>query len=239
MAPSNEIGQFLGVDALERHRVQFDLETRRLGRGDAFEHLQQGIAPGELGKPRAVECVERDIDPLHPRARQRLGVFSELRAVGGERQLRQIMPQPATQRGEQIDDIAPHQRLAAGNADLGHPAGDEAGGQIIKLLEREHFLFGQEGHAFGHAIFAAQVAAVGDRKAQIGDAALEAVDQRRRPLRRITQQDQIGLAGSLRVLAGGHVISHGTRDSALSPRAHLPKSVSLPRALRRAIRREH
>src|SRR5262249_55510555 len=49
----------------------------------------------------------------------------------------------------------------------------------VELLEREQVALGQERHVLGHAIDAAEIAAVRDRDAQIGDAAPERVDQRR------------------------------------------------------------
>ena len=75
--------------------------------------------------------------------------------------------QPLSQCGEQVDNIAPHQRLPARNAQFGHTAINKPIGQIEQLFERQHFAFGQEGHAFRHAIAAAQVAAIGHREPQI------------------------------------------------------------------------
>ena len=47
----------------------------------------------------------------------------------------------------------------------------------LQLLERQHLGLGQEAHVLGHAVDAAQVAAVGDRQAQIGHLAAEPVGQ--------------------------------------------------------------
>jgi DUF971 family protein len=49
------------------------------------------------------------------------------------------------------------------------PFVDEGGAQPVELLERQHFPLGQEGHVLGHAVDAAEVAAVGHRYAQIAD----------------------------------------------------------------------
>ena len=51
--------------------------------------------------------------------------------------------------------------------ELAHAACDEGRAEPVELLEREQVLLRQEGHVFRHAIDAAEVAAVGDRNAQI------------------------------------------------------------------------
>ena len=58
------------------------------------------------------------------------------------------------------------------------PRVDEGRAEPVEFLERQQVLLGQEGHVLGHAIDAAEVAAVGDRHAQIGDRPAERVDQR-------------------------------------------------------------
>src|SRR5262249_62427853 len=57
--------------------------------------------------------------------------------------------------------------------------GDEGAAKPVELLEREQVALGQERHVLGHAVDAAEIAAVRDRDAQVGDAAPERVDQRR------------------------------------------------------------
>ncbi len=81
---------------------------------------------------------------------------------------------------EQRHHVAPHQRLAAGDAELVGAEADERGAQPVQLLQRQHLRLRQEGHVLGHAVDAAQVAAVGDRDAQIGDGAAERIDHGRR-----------------------------------------------------------
>jgi hypothetical protein len=73
-------------------------------------------------------------------------------------------------------DVAPDQRLAAGQPQLAHAAGDEGRAQPVEFLQRQNLLLGQERHVLGHAVDAAEVAAVGDRDAQVGDFAAERVD---------------------------------------------------------------
>src|SRR5690554_2243625 len=65
----------------------------------------------------------------------------------------------------------------AGEADLLHAQLDEGAAEGDHLLQGEHLGPGQEGHLLGHAVDAAEVAAVGDREPQVADGAAEAVDQ--------------------------------------------------------------
>jgi hypothetical protein len=81
---------------------------------------------------------------------------------------------------DELDDVAADQGLAAGEADFAHAAGNEGGDDPVDLLEAQDVLFGQELHVLGHAVDAAEIAAVGDRDAKIGDVAAVAVDERTR-----------------------------------------------------------
>ena len=74
--------------------------------------------------------------------------------------------------------FAPHQRLAAGQAQLAHAEPHEGAAQPVELLERQDLGLRQEGHVFGHAIDAAEVAAIRDRDAQVADMPAEGVDHR-------------------------------------------------------------
>ena len=87
------------------------------------------------------------------------------------------MPGIGAQHADQPRQVAAHQRLAAGQADLvdaqrrGDP--DEAG----DLLEGEQLALVQEDDFLRHAVGAAEVAAVGDADAQVVVDAAEGVDQ--------------------------------------------------------------
>ena len=61
-----------------------------------------------------------------------------------------------------------------------HAQADEGRAEAVELLERQEVRLGQEGHVLGHAVDAAEVAAVGDRDAQVGDRAGEGVDKLQR-----------------------------------------------------------
>jgi hypothetical protein len=101
----------------------------------------------------------------------------QLGAVGGDGQLVEPVTHLAAQSAYQLDHVAPNQRLAPGEADLGDPTLDEAERELVQLFEAQHFLAREEGHLLRHAIGAAQVAAIRHRQAQIGDPPVEGVDQ--------------------------------------------------------------
>ena len=177
MRPGDEIGNLGLVDSLKRYGVDLDLEPRRLGCGDAFKHLRQRIAPGEFGKAVPVQRIERNVDPFHARCADRLGKGAQLRGIGGHGQLFQTIPDLAAQGLYQLDHVAPHQRLATGQADLGDAPGNEAQRHIVQFFQAENFCARQEGLALRHAIGTAQVAAIRHRQAQIRNPALELIDE--------------------------------------------------------------
>ena len=118
-APGDEIVEFVLVDAAQRDRVDLDREPGPLRGGEPVEHLVEPAAPGDLGELGGVERIDRDIDPAHAAFAQLVGVARELAAVGRQGQLveRAGIEMPP-ERMEQRHDVAPHQRLAAGQAQL-------------------------------------------------------------------------------------------------------------------------
>ena len=101
--------------------------------------------------------------------------LGELHAVGGHRDVDAERRQHLDQAGE----VRPDQRLAAGDphrleAVALHAHPHDPG----LLLIREQLVAGQPLHALlGHAVGAAEIAAVGDRDPEVGDPAPEAVDE--------------------------------------------------------------
>ena len=77
-------------------------------------HLGEVASAGDGPELVGIERVERDIDARHAAIGKRLGVTGELAAIGGERELVEAAAEMARQRADQPHDVAPHQRLAAG-----------------------------------------------------------------------------------------------------------------------------
>ena len=85
------------------------------------------------------------------------------------------------ERGDEVLEIAAEERLAARDPQLAHAEVDEDARDALDLLEREELAPRQEAvlvaeHLLRHAVDAAEVAAVGDRDAQVADRAAEGVD---------------------------------------------------------------
>jgi hypothetical protein len=179
-APLGHREQLVLVEAFQRHGVDFHLHASGGGGLDAFQHLRQAAPAGDLGEFRRVQRIDRDVDPFHPAIGQFGRVFRKLAAVGGQRQLFQRTGvQMPRHRAEEGHDAFPHQRLSAGDPQLFDAKADKGGTQPVEFFQRQKFGLGQEGHVFGHAIAATEVAAVGDRNAQVGNRAGEGIYQGR------------------------------------------------------------
>jgi hypothetical protein len=77
----------------------------------------------------------------------------------------------------EVRQMLPQQRFSAGDAQLVDAETDEHADQPIDLFEGQDVGLGQPGVlGLGHAVLTPQVAAVGDRQAQVAQRALEGVD---------------------------------------------------------------
>ena len=176
-APGDHAVVLVLVHALQRHRVDADGEAGRLGGEDAVQHLLQLAPAGHGGEGCRVQRVERDVDAADAGGVEVLRHLRELGAVGGERQLLQFAaPSAAAEGADQAQHVLPHQRLAAGQADALDAEADEGAAEAVQLLQAQDLGLGQEGHVLRHAVDAAEVAAIGDRDAEIGDPSAERID---------------------------------------------------------------
>ena len=160
-----------------------DLDRREPGRErsvDALEHaLDRERDVVDRLERLVVERVERDGHALQSGIGEALGLAREQGAVRGERDVGD-----AVDRHEALDqtlELAPQERLAARQADLLDAVGGERRRDALDLLEREQCGAVEElevlaEHLARHAVDAAEVAAVGDRDAEVTEAASEQVD---------------------------------------------------------------
>jgi hypothetical protein len=110
------------------------------------------------------------------------GLARQQAAVGGEGQVERLSlgaAQPS-QLFDEARQVATQQGLAAGQAQLAHAQAHEHPGQAGDFLEAEQRCMRQELETrtemlLGHAVGAAEVAAVGDRDAQIAQGSLQGV----------------------------------------------------------------
>ena len=85
MRPFDEAQGLVVVEALQRDRVDLDLEPRGRRGVDALRGLAQIAPAGHLAKLLRVERVERDVDALDAAIDELASKAGELGAVGGQR----------------------------------------------------------------------------------------------------------------------------------------------------------
>src|SRR5690606_24331931 len=123
----HQVEHFVVVTPLLDHAVELDSPETRLPRHlDAGEHLIELITPGQLSETLAPQRVETDVEALHPGSMQRRRQTVELRAVGGDGQILQLLA--STQARQQAGQPFAHQRLATGDPDTPHTQTDEGVG---------------------------------------------------------------------------------------------------------------
>jgi hypothetical protein len=177
VGPFGEGDEVMEIVVPQRDGVDLHLEAGRERGIDAGDGLPEPAAAGDSRVGLRIEAVEGDIDALDPAAREIGGMNREPGPVGGQGQLVEPAAAKETrQAGNQLDNVPAHQGLAAGQPQLAHALADEGGGEAVELGEAEQLGAGQEGHALGHAINAAQVASVGHRQPQIADCSPERID---------------------------------------------------------------
>ena len=168
--------QLILVESSKRDHVDLDRQPGRARRLDPAQRDIEVADARDMPERRRIEGVEAHVDTAHPCRRQHRRMFGKPHRVGRQRELVEAVADQRPQSHRERVDTAPHERLAAGQADAADAACDETLGKFGHFLDAEHRRPGQEGHVFGHAITAAQVAAVGDRQAQVTDPATKSVD---------------------------------------------------------------
>ena len=179
-----QVDQRVVVDAAAHDGV--DLDRRQAGRRrrvDAGQHLRDGRL-GVVHGPEdgVVDAVQADGDAVEPRRREVRRLRRQQRAVGRQRDLQAGQ---GAQHRDQRRQAAAQQRLAARQAQLAQPASVQLRHDAGDLLEAEDLVAGQELEVGAedlarHAVAAAEVAAVGDRHAQVAQGASQPIAQRGR-----------------------------------------------------------
>ena len=150
----------------------------------------RGVDPGEDARDRevdvvhrpehlVVERVEADGDARQPRVGERLRLLRQERCVRRQRDV-EVVAERRELRDQHLE-VAPEERLAAGDAELLHAELDEHARDALDLLEREELTPRQEAvvvpeDLLRHAVDAAEVAAVGDRDPEIANRPAEGVE---------------------------------------------------------------
>jgi len=133
------------------------------------------VATGDLEESLRSEAVQADIEMSEAGSLDPPGVLPEQSRIGSHGQ--DVEPFDTTEAGDQDMEVATHERLTAGEADLVDAHSDENPANALQLLEGEKLgaIFPDQPFG-GHAVEAAEVAPVGDRDAQIAVLASEFVD---------------------------------------------------------------
>ena len=168
------------VDAALDDAVHLDGEPGAArGRDPAEDGLHREVRVVHRAERLVVQRVEADRDPPEPGRDQIFGLLREQRAVRREGDLdRQL--------GEHRDQglhVAAHERLAAGDPQLGDAEPHRRGGDTLDLAEGEQLLAFEidvlaPEDLLRHAVDAAEVAAVGDRDPEIAYRPSEPVESR-------------------------------------------------------------
>ena len=176
----------LVVGAALDHHVDLDALQPGSVRGlDAGQHVgHRKVHIVHAPEHRIVQAVEADSDAVQTRIFQSLRLACQQRAVGGERDVgrRAVHSAQFGQLRHQLFQALAQQRLAAGQAYLAHAVRQKhpcQPGDFFKTQQRvvrqvtvilvKHFL--------GHAVVAAEIAAVGDADAQVAQRAAQRIGQ--------------------------------------------------------------
>jgi SAM-dependent methyltransferase len=131
-----------------------------------------------------IQGVQADRDTAQARGREQPGLAGEQRPVRRQGDVPNAVD-PGQHRDQPLQ-VAAQQRLAAGQAQLAHPEAREHPPESRQLLEGEQILAGQERevtaeYLAGHAVGAAELAAVSDRDPQVPQRPPEGVSRRQVP----------------------------------------------------------
>ncbi len=223
-AELDQIAELVVVHAANHDRV--DLEAGRehaMRSGEAVFHFVERVDAREREEAIAAQRVEAHGDASEPGRLQPVDLIREQDAVRRQREIAK-----AGLRRHHRDErrqVAAEQRLAAGEANLVHAEADEDVDKAADLLEMQHVLARQPGVVvLRHAVFAAQVAAVGDRQAQVAQRTAEAIGEhesivtavdRRDPIRQTRLVDAVDVVSRATRPAGTRAVSAPARLSSL------------------------
>src|ERR1700744_6001308 len=90
MGPFDQARKFVLVDALERYRINLDLQAGSLRRIDAGKHLVERAPARDGAKLSRIQRVEGNVDAPDAGGLEVSGVFAELRPIGGQSQLGEV-----------------------------------------------------------------------------------------------------------------------------------------------------
>ncbi len=173
-APAQQVGRLGVVDATKQHGVDLDRRQPGLTRcGETVDHVVEPVASGDLFERDRIGRVEADVDPVESGLGQRLGGVLEAQTIGGHR--RAGFGRQRLGRGNELGQAAAKQRLSPSEPHVADTEDlDTDADQAHQLVVGERVLGRHPVETFGgHAVLAPEVAAIGQRHAQVcGDPAV-------------------------------------------------------------------
>ena len=122
------------------------------------------VAAGDEGELLGLQGVEGDIDPVETCFYEALQVLLQQKAVGGHGH---VLEAEVLEPADKLHHAPAHQGFAAGYADFRHAELEAGFGEGEHLFEGQDLALILELDVFGHAVLAAEVAAVGYRDPQV------------------------------------------------------------------------
>ena len=165
-------------EAAHRHGVDLDrMGLRELReRVEPAQDLLERVTARHLAEALALERVDRHVEAAHARRDERLGVALELVAVRRQGDLAHV--REGAQHRDQARQLAAHERLPAGQADVATPISERTRIRRSISSKLRSSARGEPLHAFrGHAVAAAEAAAIRDREAEIADRPAVTIEQ--------------------------------------------------------------
>ena len=146
------------------------------GRGQTGQDAGEVVAPRDLMEAFAIQGVDVHVEAAQAGIVERLRELFQQHAVGGEGQV--LDARNGGQAADQHGQVAAHEGLAAGDAQLADSQAHGDAHEALDLFEIQNLAALHELHAgFRHAVEAADIAAVGDADAQVVVNAAEGIDE--------------------------------------------------------------
>ena len=171
-----QIDQLVVIDAVDDDGIDLETGKERRGGGDAVENAIQLVVARQIAEALRMEGIEADGQPMQSGIAERASVRRQQHAIGRHREIADRRSR--REASDEVWHVTTQQRFAAGQADLVHAKAREDIDQRLDLLEVQDVLARQP-HVLRlrHAVAAAEIAAVGDREAEVPEGPVEAVFQ--------------------------------------------------------------
>ena len=165
---------FIVIESADEDGVHFGgREARFLGGFDAVHDLGERFGTRDAFESGRVERIEADVDAAKTGGDQAIAALGEQMAVGGHRE---VFDAQSMETRDVVLDAVANQRLTAGDADLANAEMQEDASEAVELGPGEDFIVvAIVFRVGGAAVDAAEIAAVRDGDAQVGDLPAEFV----------------------------------------------------------------